>query len=103
MKTQHTSDPWAYSPHYKTNAEGHLFLNKNGACTITLTGAASMPQEELNEFGKLIAAAPELLASLKDMLRSFETGEHYETRNPYTRPYVQAALAAIAKAEGREE
>ena len=50
---------------------------------------------------RLIAAAPDLLEALRVMLRSFETGEHYETRNPYCRPYVQAARAAIAKAEGR--
>lgn len=48
-------------------------------------------------------AAPDLLAALKSMLRSFETGEHYDTRNPYSRPYVKDAIAAIAKAEGRTE
>ncbi len=47
--------------------------------------------------------APDLLVALKAMLRSFETGEHYETRNPYSRPYVKEAIAAIAKAEGRVE
>jgi hypothetical protein len=51
----------------------------------------------------LADAAPDLLAALKSMLRSFETGEHYETRNPYSRPYVKEAIAAIAKAEGTVE
>jgi hypothetical protein len=51
----------------------------------------------------LTDAAPDLLVALKAMLRSFETGEHYETRNPYSRPYVKEAIAAIAKAEGRVE
>ena len=45
-------------------------------------------------------AIPDLVSALKDMLQSFETGEHYETRNPYCRPYVKAAIAAIDKAEG---
>lgn len=46
-----------YSPHnFDDRAEGHLFIHKRGACTITLTGAASMSQEELNEWGTLIAS-----------------------------------------------
>ena len=45
-------------------------------------------------------AAPDLLAACSAMLEAFETGEHYETRNPYARPYVKAAIAAIAKATG---
>lgn len=62
------------------------------------------PSNEIAEdVARTLNTASELLAALKDMLRSFETGEHYETRNPYSRPYVQAALAAIAKAEGRAE
>lgn len=46
-----------YSPHYvEDRAEGHLYIEKRGACTITLTGASSMSQEELNEWGTLIAS-----------------------------------------------
>jgi len=48
----------------------------------------------------LIAAAPDLLAALEAVVESFVTGEHYETQNPYTRPYIKAALSAIAKAKG---
>ena len=36
-------------------AGGYIFLDKEGACTITLTGAAAMSQEELNKWGELIA------------------------------------------------
>jgi hypothetical protein len=62
------------------------------------------PSNEIAEdVARTLNTTSDLLASLKEMLRSFETGEHYETRNPYSRPYVQAALAAITKAEGRTE
>lgn len=45
---------YTYNAHYKTHSEGHIFIRKEDACTITLTGAASMSQEELNEFGEKI-------------------------------------------------
>jgi hypothetical protein len=45
-----------YHGHYfDDRVEGHLYIEKEGACTITLTGAASMTQTELNEWGRRIA------------------------------------------------
>lgn len=46
-----------YGKHYKDFAEGHVFLDKEGACTITLTGAASMSQEELDKYAKIMTKA----------------------------------------------
>ena len=40
-----------------TQAEGHIYLDKEGACTITLTGAASMSQDELDHYGRIMAEA----------------------------------------------
>lgn len=51
-----------YSPHHGVYAEGHIFIDKKGACTITLTGAASMKQRELN------ALAERMVAGLKGEL-----------------------------------
>jgi hypothetical protein len=48
----------------------------------------------------LIAAAPDLLSTLQNLVLIFQTGNHYDTRNPYTRPEVKTALEAIAKATG---
>ena len=60
---------WKYTPHNKppktingvlfNQVEGHLFLGHDvkGACTITLTPAASMTQPQLNRYGRKIAAA----------------------------------------------
>ena len=47
----------AYSKHYRENAEGHIFMDKPGAVTIGLTGAASMTQEELDFYGGIMADA----------------------------------------------
>ena len=46
-----------YTNHHKDYSEGHIFLDKDGACTITLTGAAAMTQEELDYYGELFAKA----------------------------------------------
>ena len=43
-----------YSRHYKDTAEGHIFLQKRGACTITLEGAMAMSQKELDKFAENI-------------------------------------------------
>ena len=45
---------YTYNGHYKTHSEGHIFIKKEGACTITLTGAAIMTHLVLNEFGEKI-------------------------------------------------
>lgn len=49
-----------YSKHHRDYAEGHIFMDKSGACTITLTGAASMSQGELDCYGKVCAKAIEV-------------------------------------------
>ena len=46
-----------YKRHHKDHAEGHIFLDKDGACTITLTGAAAMTQDELDHYGELFTKA----------------------------------------------
>ena len=47
-----------YKTHYTSGEpEGHIYLDKKGACTITLTGAASMRQHELDHYGKIMTEA----------------------------------------------
>ena len=59
-----------YTPHYKDQPEGHIFIKKSGACTITLTGAAAMTQDELNKFGKLFANADKMQTVLHKLIDS---------------------------------
>ena len=47
----------SYKRHYKDDSQGHIFLNKDGACSINLVGAASMTQEELDFYGEIFANA----------------------------------------------
>lgn len=44
-----------YSAHHRKHAEGSIFIDKPGACTISLVGAASMTQAELNGYGEIFA------------------------------------------------
>ena len=58
-----------YKKHYNDYPEGHIYLDKEGrmvggnsgiqyrACTITLEGAASMSQDELDSYGEIMAEA----------------------------------------------
>ncbi len=62
-----------YSGYHKDSSEGHIFLAKEGACTITLSGAASMSQEELDKYGNLFAHALSVAynISTKDLSEKF--------------------------------
>ena len=46
-----------YTGHHGDDPEGHIYLDKEGACTITLTGAVSMSQNELDLYGNMMAKA----------------------------------------------
>ena len=47
-----------YHKHYRPDSpQGHIFLDKEGACTIHLHGAAAMSQDELDHYGKVMASA----------------------------------------------
>jgi len=53
-----------YKKHYNDYPEGHIYLDKEGACTMTISGrmifldgAASMSQEELDGYGEIMAEA----------------------------------------------
>lgn len=57
-----------YSTHFRDFPEGHIYINKEDACTITLTGAASMTQEELDTYGKVFAEALEKFFADKELV-----------------------------------
>lgn len=46
-----------YSRHFRPIPEGHLFFDKEGSCTVQLSGAASMSQAALDYYGKICAIA----------------------------------------------
>lgn len=90
----HTPGPWELSA--KEGREGHRQIHKDGYSLALVCARASSPASGPQYFEKdanarLIAAAPDLLAALKHLMR-YDFGES---------DGAKAGRAAIAKAEGR--
>ena len=85
-----------YPSHCKADAR---IIGADGLCYgILFGGDDSYPDVgKIRKAHTLIAAAPELLEALKNLLNEADT----DYIDDETRPMVEAARAAIAKAEGR--
>ena len=84
MPNQHAAGPWGYY--------GGIDVRKIGGAAIarvSLNGNA----DEVRANGRLIAAAPDLLAALEVTVKRF-MDEGYDSTN------FEEAIAAIAKAKG---
>ena len=94
--TAHTPGPWHYRPHAVDSNYMLIFCSGDQHEGDNLRGYCG----EAN--ARLIAAAPELLAALKDVMRSCrrdftaDAQGECDFRNAYSEQ-----IAAIAKAEGR--
>ena len=84
---KHTPGPWKAFSTWVDGADGS---------TVAETGLPTTPTRLAAANAELIAAAPDLLAALRGML------DVQSSRDPFKeREAERAALAAIAKAEGR--
>lgn len=92
----HTPGPWMLNGWDVVQRD---CTDKFPALAAILIGDGNLCMEEINANASLIAAAPELLAALKEardyLAEFFEEGREHRV--------VVAADAAIAKAEGRGE
>lgn len=90
MNTRHTPGPWVPNP---------LMLDQictyGGEPTVVAYAYRDMPADIVIANANLIAAAPELLAALKNLAASFDPGTQFSE--------LAAARAAIAKATGSAE
>lgn len=92
MSQQHTPGPWTVDgQHYDYYASFSVKAGGRGVCAISSN--IKRPGAESAANARLIAAAPDLLAALQDLLNA--TDETYDNRHER-----QAALDAIAKATG---
>lgn len=103
MTDKTTPGSWKSAPVVQGTAFTPVFVgcevrDKNGKLIVYLPAkrpgvTVSSSDAKTIEIANLIAAAPELLESLKEMLRVFDQGHDYS-------PALNAARAAIAKATG---
>ena len=96
----HTPGPWKVSPvlpgyyEWVRNSDGHLVAD----C------ASILPSEECEANAALIAAAPEMLGALEDLVHDIEVYEFegdFEDDDDF-KTTVDKARAAIAKARGEQ-
>jgi hypothetical protein len=113
MSTKHTPEPWHFYPLRDDRDDGLGYIRcDTDALEIAHHGDANRPREENIANGHLIAAAPDLLKSLRGLLPHVLTGPRDYARDVAhwqselaagngEAPFVLAAYAAIAKAEGQ--
>jgi len=92
--SKHTAGPW------NRPGDGTRLEDKEKRFICHLDGMDLKHNAGCRANAKLIAAAPDLLAAVENLVLIFQTGNHYDTRNPYTRPEVIGAMKTIAKATG---
>lgn len=103
--TQHTQGPWDYDCY----GEHFSFFGNDGRedYSFRIEYNEEMPEAEQLENSHLIAAAPELLSALSNLIedhkRMFPEAHPNSTIAWEECEEVMAAFAAIAKAEGRAE
>lgn len=101
----HTPGPWEaffYVRNQRLNIGDWSFSHGNEHHPLPLRHTKK-DQREASANARLIAAAPELLAALKDLMELYANGQVVIEGDEGNDPVVGAAWAAIDKAEGRGE
>ena len=91
----HTPGPWSI-------AYGYMVVgpDSKGVAQCNTTGAHPVAQEEMRENAKLIAAAPRLLATLKELL-SYSSSYGFSSGAIEMKIILDQVQEAIAEAEGK--
>ena len=95
QQTAYTPGPWN---EYGANVIGSNGVRIAHTFEITHRGSSGVHEEDAN--GRLIAAAPELLAALRDLVRIMDQNCHLTVERIARGAEAQDARAAIAKAKG---
>ena len=99
MKTKHTPGPWSIHFGAAQGGEGHHIVDSNDLAELSRIAVVFFHDDEEGETranAQLIAAAPELLESLKVAMRVIDSfAPSYADRI-----FADEARAAIAKATG---
>jgi len=109
MNAQHTPGPWAYALEYGQNITELPRITTVARCANYVIGLQSDypggnyrdgdPSGDEEADARLIAAAPDLLEALRNLLKEGEFTDYPNTRQWFA---VNAARDAIEKATGRK-
>ena len=97
MKLNNTKGPWKYEESTKT-----VRTQKENYWLATVDSWDGAVKDEQPDNGKLMAAAPELLEALCNVLEWAKGNRGAKDFNPYGVPEVRAALESLAKLQGIE-
>ena len=95
MKLKHTKGPWKYEEPTKT-----IRTQKENYWLATVDSWNGAVKDEQPNNGKLMAAAPDLLKSLCNLLEWAKGNKGSKHINPYGVPEVKSALETLAKLQG---
>jgi hypothetical protein len=97
MKTEYTKGEWRFSKDWNeiTISPKGIIVGSQTICKLESFGKT---EEELKANGNLIAAAPELLAALNELLDLLSEKEPEMTKEWYLKKYFNNAMSAINKA-----
>ena len=95
MNAQHTPGPWHHGLHH----HGHLAVQAENGRLVTLCGAIAHDDAQLENHAnsRLIAAAPDLFAALREIVAAVEMGE-VDGYSP-SGDWFREAKAALNKVE----
>ena len=97
METKHTPGPWTYSKGQGLYEQRYVIDSEPGRALAVCAGFE--PRNEAN--ARLIAAAPELLALMQDVLPILESMDHQREEGDEPMPLIDQVRATIAKATGK--
>ena len=91
---KHTPGPWAILERAE-DSRTHISNGAHIVCTLGTTRTDGSPNHSPNAL--LIAAAPDLLSALEEMMAVFQDHEQYDEESAEV---IQSARAALRKAKG---
>jgi hypothetical protein len=99
MNTKHTPAPWAYAPSHpaKANDTEHVIEMEGGSSPIAIvySGGVGISHSQAQSNARLIAAAPELLDALVELMKPYNG--QIQSADAYKK-----ANSIIAKATGEQ-
>ena len=105
MKTpKHTPGPWSIA-RTRSGEEYGSIHGSDGMLVATLGYRVAVGSDEDMSNSRLISAAPDLLEALRESVKWLQSAQADEPADYHNEPLddaIEQALAAIAKAEGRQ-